>query len=78
MINGEIGEEYIEGAKGRFVTDQDLDATSNDPGYYKIYSPSSLWLDNGVESEEQLPEDGGKKRASLPSIVRTRIAGING
>ena len=62
----EISEEYIEGAKGRFMPAQDVDETSNDPGYYKIYSSSSLWSDNGFVYEEKLPEDGGKKRPQKP------------
>ncbi len=58
----ETVEEYIEGAKGRFVSKQNTNEVSNDPGYYKIYSPANLWQDNDFEHEEDLPEDGGQKR----------------
>jgi site-specific DNA-methyltransferase (cytosine-N4-specific) len=57
----EIVEEYIEGAKGRFASDQNDNEAVNDPGYYKIYSPASLW-ENDAAYTETLPEDGGKKR----------------
>ena len=59
----EIVEEYIEGAKGRFVAAENINnEASNDPGYYKIYNSAGLWQDGDLEFEEKLPKDGGKKR----------------
>jgi len=58
----EIIEDYIEGARGRFASDQISTEASNDPGYYKIYSSSRMWQENDNEDEEKLPEDGGRKR----------------
>lgn len=52
--------EYIEGAKARFM-DVESSNGANDPGYYKIFSSSSLW-DGDIDELNPLPEDGGKKR----------------
>ena len=59
----EIVDDYIEGAKGRFVKDQS-EANGNEPDHYKIYSPSALWNGSGTNDEPDLPTDGGKKRPS--------------
>jgi len=67
----EIEEEYIEGAKGRFVPEQNVNETGTEPGYYKIYTSSSLWEDGDVESQERLPQDGGQKR---PDKHKTEVA----
>ena len=55
----EIVSEYIEGAKGRFTSSEQI-SNGKEPGHYKIFSPSALW--NGAQNEELLPSDGGKKR----------------
>jgi hypothetical protein len=59
------GEEYLEGALGRFVEDRPAvptpSKTEADPSnYYKIPRPGLMW--NGT-NEEPLSEDGGRKRA---------------
>lgn len=58
----EVVEEYIEGAKGRFVSPPESTESAGDSDYYKIYSPSGLWSDNGFADEDPLPADGGQKR----------------
>ena len=59
----ETVEEYIDGAKGRFV-EAPTPPNGNgkkDPGFYKIYSSSKLWNTNS-EHMEPFPKDGGRKR----------------
>jgi site-specific DNA-methyltransferase (cytosine-N4-specific) len=71
----EIVPEYIDGAKGRFLANEQNN-TSSEPDHYKIFSPSVLW--NGVETEEpeNLPADGGKKRpkSKKKNIPKSKIA----
>lgn len=71
----EIVPEYIDGAKGRFLTNEQNN-TNNEPDHYKIFSPSILW--NGVETEEpeNLPADGGKKRpkSKKKTIPKSKVA----
>jgi len=63
----ELSEEFIEGAKGRFVNvktekiaQQPLfDVATGDGDYYRVPRPGILW--NGFHGEP-LSEDGGKKR----------------
>lgn len=52
-------DEYIEGAKLRFVVDPDEKPRRNTPTY-GISHPAALW--NGVEGENPLPTDGGRNR----------------
>lgn len=56
----EVVEEYIEGAKGRFVP-QSNSTGGDEPNHYKIFNSSVLWDDN-VFADEKLSEDGGRKR----------------
>lgn len=56
----EIVDEFIEGAKGRFVATQDTFDQTSGPSSYRISSSSSLW--NGIDSSEPLPQDGGRQR----------------
>lgn len=71
----ETVEEYIEGAKGRFTSEESINnEASNDPGYYKIYSSTSLWQDNDLEIEEKLPKDGGKKRPTKRENSESKIS----
>jgi site-specific DNA-methyltransferase (cytosine-N4-specific) len=58
-VCGEVVPEYIEGAKGRFVSPEQS-SNGKEPDHYKIYSPSVLW--NGIHDDEELPIDGGRKR----------------
>jgi site-specific DNA-methyltransferase (cytosine-N4-specific) len=58
--------EYIEGAKGRFVS-LPTENEGNEPDHYKIYSPSVLWNGSGTEVHEALSVDGGQKRPELPN-----------
>jgi DNA modification methylase len=64
----EIVDEYIEGAKGRFVQNngngQGASEVGNEPEYYKIFSPSKLWVEDGNGTQEKLSEDGGQKRSA--------------
>jgi site-specific DNA-methyltransferase (cytosine-N4-specific) len=57
----EIVPEYIEGAKGRFLSTEQSSGR-NEPGHYKIFSPSALWNGSGTAELEALPADGGQKR----------------
>ncbi len=62
-ICSEIVPEYIEGAKGRFVSlSSEMESNKNEPDHYKIYSPSTLWNRAYLEDEETLVEDGGQTR----------------
>lgn len=56
----EVVDEYIEGAKGRFVSPRTGGDASSDPTHYKIYSSSAFWQDIEEEDLEPLPEDGGR------------------
>jgi site-specific DNA-methyltransferase (cytosine-N4-specific) len=67
----EIVEEYIEGAKGRFVAGQNLEV-SNDQEYYRIPSPANLWRDNDLEDDEKLPEEGGRQRPVKNKPAKTQ------
>lgn len=67
----EIVDEYIEGAKGRFASEQSPNEANADPGYYKIYTSSSLWLDDDIENQEILPQDGGKERPDKAKVTTT-------
>lgn len=60
----ELVEEYIEGAKGRFLAPSEQ---TEETAYYKIYTPSSLWKATNKQGELPLPPDGGKKRELKPS-----------
>jgi site-specific DNA-methyltransferase (cytosine-N4-specific) len=70
----ELLEEYLEGAKSRFLEAPTLRKTAIDPlratederNYYKAPRPDLLW--NGVP-EESLPADGGRVRP--PRVSRT-------
>ena len=78
---GELVEDYLEGALGRFK--QAGAASSRQPkrdpatDYYKIYHPAALR--NGMDDDEPLVEDGGRKRSSLANSKRrssvTSVAG---
>lgn len=57
----ETVEEYIEGAKSRFIDGVTPSNGNNAPGFYKIYNSSILW-DEDVEKLKPLPKDGGKER----------------
>lgn len=60
-ICSEIEAEYIEGAKGRFLTSPvSKSQSSNESTVYKIHRPDVLW--NGVSDEPPLASDGGQKR----------------
>lgn len=54
----ELSEDYIEGAKGRFVLPAEQNGTGTDPEFYRIYS--SLAASN--DDFELLSQDGGKLR----------------
>lgn len=60
----EIVDEYIEGAKGRFMAGQDALDPASDPGSYRISSSSALW--NGTDEDAPLPNDGGRHRPENP------------
>lgn len=81
-VCGELLEEYLQAAMGRFVRDVSSNGkngkekpTLTDPSnYYKVPRPSILW--NGVH-DEPLPSDGGMRRngkvgkaALQPKLVR--------
>lgn len=84
-VCGELLEEYLQAAMGRFVRDGSPNGkngkekpTLTDPSnYYKVPRPSLLW--NGVHGDP-LPEDGGKKRngkvtkaTEQPKLVREEV-----
>jgi site-specific DNA-methyltransferase (cytosine-N4-specific) len=52
-------EEYVEGAKLRFLEEPEHKTRGNTVAY-SISHPAALW--NGVAGEEPLPTDGGRKR----------------
>jgi site-specific DNA-methyltransferase (cytosine-N4-specific) len=56
----EVVEDYIEGAKGRFVKSGDNPDLRDEPKYYKVYSPSAFGIDGEVV--EKLLENGGQTR----------------
>lgn len=62
----ELIEEYVNGAKGRFIAPNE---PTEDRQYYKIYTPSTLWKITDTSSDSPLPADGGKKRPSAISYV---------
>ncbi|GIK57819.1 MAG: site-specific DNA-methyltransferase [Chloroflexi bacterium] len=67
--------EYIEGAKGRFVSFA-AENEGNESDHYKIYSPSVLWNGSGTEDYDALSVDGGQKR---PDLSNTNAVGkLNG
>lgn len=61
-------EEYLRGAKGRFVPQprmQNKSATRRqEDGYYRIPNPGLLWTER---DEEPLPSDGGQRRPQATS-----------
>lgn len=61
----EIVEDYVEGAKGRFLASEPGPAKRKDPKHYKIGNPASLWNGASSESLKALPRDGGKKRVTV-------------
>jgi len=64
----EIVDEYIEGAKGRFVSNQQRNSHEvEDSEYYKIYSSSSLWQEN---QQEPLSDKGGRERPDTTEQVK--------
>lgn len=52
-------EEYVEGAKLRFVEEPE-DRSRREVSTYAISHPAALW--NGTDDEAPLPEDGGRSR----------------
>lgn len=57
----EVVDEYIEGAKGRFVSQNNDSERVGEPDHYKVYNPALLWEQDTADSV-QLAEDGGKQR----------------
>lgn len=57
-------EEYVEGAKLRFV-EKPEDRSRREVSTYGISHPAALW--NGVDDEAPLPEDGGRSRPKKKS-----------
>lgn len=64
----EIVEEYVDGAKGRFVAQE---TAADEPNHYKIFSPSILW-DSELADNEKLSEDGGKQRPAKEISVESQ------
>lgn len=54
----ELSHEYIEGARGRFVSPVEESTSNSDPEFYRIYSSTAV-LDKDAEP---LSQDGGKSR----------------
>jgi site-specific DNA-methyltransferase (cytosine-N4-specific) len=66
----EIVEEYIEGAKGRFVPGQNSgESNGSEPEHYKVYGPASLWQIAGNNSRNKLPDDGGRNRPAKDELA---------
>jgi|GEM_PF-1341965 len=60
----ELREDYVEGARGRFVSDEKPSLSNgNTEKFYKLARPGLLW--NGY-IDDPLPPDGGKVRSSKP------------
>jgi site-specific DNA-methyltransferase (cytosine-N4-specific) len=57
----ELVEEYVKGARGRFISPSE---PADDRPYYRVYNPSTLWNLNGTSEEPELAPDGGKKRSA--------------
>ncbi len=60
----ELREDYVEGAKGRFIIDEKYTPSNGSTEkFYKLARPGLLW--NGYV-EPPLPADGGKRRSTKP------------
>jgi site-specific DNA-methyltransferase (cytosine-N4-specific) len=68
----EIVPEYVEGAKGRFITAYQVNG-NNEADHYKILNPSVLWNESSTDGYEDLPDDGGKKRPSVKNKATTNL-----
>lgn len=68
----EMVEEYLIGARGRFIGSPPVDRPNpeSDSAYYRIPRPGLLWNGQG----EPLHEDGGKTRKTLQSNVDAEIS----
>ncbi len=67
----DMEEDYLRGALGRFVVDQNPGETNGKKGarpqtYYKVPKPGLLWSES---LDLPLPEDGGRKRPPSQPIV---------
>src|SRR6266702_455528 len=70
----ELREDYVEGAKGRFVIDEkSAESNGKTEKFYKLARPGLLW--NGAD-DALLTEDGGKKRQPRQAINSTRSNGV--
>lgn len=56
----ELERDYVSGAQGRFKKRIQKESQNGDDTFYKLYNPSALW--GSLDSEEPLPNDGGKVR----------------
>jgi site-specific DNA-methyltransferase (cytosine-N4-specific) len=55
----ELVEEYVKGARGRFISPSE---PADERQFYRVYTPSILWNVADTKGEMPLPQDGGKKR----------------
>ena len=69
----EMLEDYVEGAKGRFAVDEKAaQANGNTEKFYRLARPGLLW--NG-DTDEPLPQEGGKTRPVKPTVDKTQSNG---
>jgi DNA modification methylase len=68
----ELREDYVEGAKGRFQTDEkpSTSSGSNAEKFYKLARPGLLWNE---ADDAPLPEDGGKVRLLKPDMKKDSL-----
>ncbi len=76
-ICAELREDYVDGAKGRFIEGVEKPSVlnGNTEKFYKLARPGLLW--NGID-DVPLPKDGGKKRSLNPSKVALEGSARNG
>jgi site-specific DNA-methyltransferase (cytosine-N4-specific) len=74
-VCADMVEEYLEGAKGRFVRPSTPPAPArprkkSDDGYYRLPNPGLLWNGGDERESAPIPEDGGRSRPAKPKAVQ--------